>query len=41
VNRKRVRRVWRQLGLHVRRKKRRKIHTGVARTFAATGPNQV
>jgi putative transposase len=41
VNRKRVRRVWRQLGLHVRRKKRRKIHTGVVRTHPADGPNQV
>src|SRR5213592_1432044 len=28
VNRKRVRRVWRALGLHVRKKKRRKIRTG-------------
>ena len=41
VNRKRVRRVWRLLGLHVRRKKRRKIHTGLMRRFAASGPNQV
>lgn len=41
VNRKRVRRVWRLLGLHVRKKKRRKIRTGQARVFAATGPNQV
>jgi putative transposase len=41
VNRKRVRRVWRLLGLHVRWKKRRKIHTGQTRTFAASGPNQV
>jgi putative transposase len=41
VNRKRVRRVWRELGLHVRRKKRRKIRTGLTRVFAATGPNQV
>jgi putative transposase len=41
VNRKRVRRVWRLLGLHVRRKKRRKVHTGQTRTFAASGPNQV
>jgi len=41
VNKKRVRRVWRLLGLHVRRKKRRKIHTGQSRVFAATGPNQV
>lgn len=41
VNRKRVRRVWRALGLHVRKKKRRKIRTGQGRVFAATGPNQV
>ena len=41
VNRKRVRRVWRSQGLHVRRKKRRKIRTGQGRIFAATGPNQV
>jgi putative transposase len=41
VNRKRVRRVWRMLGLHVRRKRRRKIRTGQARVLAATGPNQV
>ena len=41
VNRKRVRRVWRALGLHVRKKQRRKIRTGQARVFAATGPNQV
>ena len=41
VNRKRVRRVWRKLGLHVRRKKRRKIHTGLIRAYAANGPNQV
>ena len=41
VNRKRVRRVWRLLGLHVRRKKRRKIRTGQSRTLAASGPNQV
>lgn len=41
VNRKRVRRVWRMLGLHVRRKKRRKLRTGQARVLAATGPNQV
>jgi putative transposase len=41
VNKKRVRRLWRLLGLHVRRKKRRKIRTGQARVFAATGPNQV
>jgi len=41
VNKKRVRRVWRALGLHVRKKKQRKIRTGQARVFAATGPNQV
>jgi putative transposase len=41
VNRKRVRRVWRALGLHLRRKKHRKIRTGTARAFTPTGPNQV
>jgi putative transposase len=41
VNPKRVRRVWRMLGLHHRRRKYRKIRTGTARSFAATGPNQV
>ena len=41
VNKKRVRRVWRSLGLHVRKKKHRKIRTGQTREFAATGPNQV
>lgn len=41
VNRKRVRRVWRLLGLNVRKKKRRKIRTGQARVLAPTGPNQV
>jgi putative transposase len=42
VNRKRVRRVWRALGLMAsRRWKRRKIRTGVPRTLAPTGPNQV
>jgi putative transposase len=41
VNKKRVRRVWRLLGLHRRRKKSRKIRTGQARVFAPTGPNQV
>lgn len=41
VNRKRVRRVWRLLGLNARRKKRRKIRTGQARVLAPTGPNQV
>lgn len=41
VNRKRVRRGWRLLGLHQRRRKHRKIRTGTARVFAPTGPNQV
>jgi putative transposase len=41
VNRKRVRRVWRLLGLHQRRRKSRKIRTGKQRQFTATGPNQV
>ena len=41
VNRKRVRRVWRLLSLQVRKKKLRKIRTGQARMFSATGPNQV
>lgn len=41
VNHKRVRRVWRLLGLHQRRRKQRKIRTGRARVFAPTGPNQV
>jgi putative transposase len=41
VNRKRVRRVWRALGLHVRKKKRRKIRTGQPRALAPMGPNQV
>lgn len=41
VNKKRVRRVWRLLGLHQRRRKCRKIRTGTARVFAPTGPNQV
>ena len=41
VNRKRVRRMWRNSGLHVRKKKHRKIRTGQAREFAATGPNQI
>ncbi len=41
VNPKRVRRVWRALGLHQRRRKHRKIRTGTARVFAPTGPNQV
>jgi len=41
VNPKRVRRVWRRLGLHQRRRKYRKIRTGTARAFPPTGPNQV
>src|SRR5207253_3001616 len=41
VNKKRVRRVWRLQGLHVRKKKRRKIRTGQTRIFATSGPNQV
>jgi putative transposase len=41
VNKKRVRRVWRLLGLHHRRRKYRKIRTGTARAFTPTGPNQV
>jgi putative transposase len=41
VNRKRVRRVWRALGLSVRRKKHRKIRTGQPRLLTPTGPNQV
>ena len=41
VNRKRVRRVWRALGLSVRRRKLRKIRTGQPRVFTPTGPNQV
>lgn len=41
VNRKRVRRVWRLLGLQRRRKKHRKIRTGQPRVFVPTGPNQV
>ncbi len=41
VNRKRVRRVWRALGLSVRRKKHRKIRTGQPRVLTPTGPNQV
>ncbi len=40
VNRKRVRRVWRALGLCATRKKRRKIRTGAARVLTPTGPNQ-
>ena len=41
VNRKRVRRVWRALGLQATRKKRRKLRTGRLRVLAPTGPNQV
>lgn len=42
VNRKRVRRLWRQLGLSIlQRKKWRKIRTGTPRELAPTGPNQV
>lgn len=42
VNRKRVRRIWRALGLTwVHRKKSSKIRTGASRVFAPTGPNQV
>src|SRR5258708_3609501 len=41
VNRKRVRRVWRALGLQATRKKRRKIRTGQPRVLTPTGPNQV
>jgi putative transposase len=41
VNRKRVRPVWRALGLNVRRRKHRKIRTGEPRVLAPTGANQV
>ena len=41
INRKRVRRVWRERGLSVRRKKQRKIRTGQPRVHAPSGPNQV
>jgi hypothetical protein len=41
VNPKRVRRVWRLLGLHRRRRKHRKIRTGTARVLAPSGANQV
>lgn len=41
VNRKRVRRLWRALGLCATRKKRRKIRTGEPRVLTPTGPNQV
>jgi len=41
INPKRVRRVWRKLGLHHRRRRSRKIRTGKPRVLAPTGPNQV
>ena len=42
VNKKRVRRLWRALGLSRRpHRKTRKIRTGQPRTHAPTGPNQV
>lgn len=41
VNTKRVRRLWRALGLSVRRRKHRKVRTGVPRTLSPDGPNQV
>ena len=42
VNKKRVRRLWRALGLSRRpHRKTRKIRTGVPRTLTPTGPNQV
>ena len=41
INRKRVRRVWRALGLQATRRKRRKVRTGRVRVLAPTGPNQV
>ena len=41
VNRKRVRRVWRALGLCASRKKRRKLRTGQPRVLTPTGANQV
>jgi putative transposase len=41
VNRKRVRRVWRALGLCATRKKRRKLRTGQPRVLTPTGANQV
>ncbi len=41
VNRKRVRRVWRSLGLSVRRRRRRKIRTGVPRVLAPSRANEV
>jgi putative transposase len=41
VNRKRVRRVWRALGLCASRKKRRKLRTGQPRMLTPSGANQV
>lgn len=41
VNRKRVRRLWRMLGLCATRRKRRKLRTGQARVLTPSGPNQV
>lgn len=42
VNKKRVRRLWRSLGLARRPSRRwKKVRTGVPRPFAPTGPNQV
>ena len=41
VNRKRVRRLWRGLGLCASRKKRRKLRTGQPRVLTPSGPNQV
>ncbi len=41
VNRKRVRRVWRALGLCATRRKRRKLRTGTPRVLAPSGANQV
>ena len=41
INRKRVRRVWRRLGLQYRRRRGRKIRTGQPRVLAPSGPNQV
>ena len=41
TNRKRVRRVWRCLELHRRRRLSRKIKTGEPRVLTPTGPNQV
>jgi putative transposase len=41
LNRKRVRRLWRKLGLHRKRRPCRKIRTGKPRVLTPTGPNQV